>query len=256
MSFYTSAQIPTQFTRVHGASDSDVPTPSHTQTTGVNATALQSILAFVRMSGITAWAGCTAQGSITFSADNVAYPATLYLLGADRYRLDVTKPGGTESTVYNGSNAQFVAPNGVASSLSSDIAVPGLLAFPRLLSAQYPTSNGIVADRGAVSLSGIALHRITLEDPSLDGLGSPWKTSDLYFNLMTGTLVRSVSFGHLSSSDAALYMIQTTYDDYRSTGAISLPYLFTRRLNGTLQWSLQLTTIDLHVLPDPSLFAF
>ena len=249
-------QMPPQLTRVYGPNDRDLPTPVHLTRAVTDTAALGEVLSFVATTGVTGWLGLTAHGTMTFAGDPVLYPATLSLLGSDKCRLDVSKPLGLESTIYSGSQGLFVSATNERSVVSSDVSVAGLLAFPRLLSADYPLKHSLVSDGGVVSIGGIQLHRVTLDDPSTDGLGSPWKTSDLYFDPTNGTLVQSASFSHLRSSDAAMYMIATTYEDYRRIGAISLPYRFQNKLNGQPQWTLQLTDVDLHALPNLSLFTF
>ncbi len=250
------AQTPHHFTRVYGTSDRDIPTPAHTTKALTDAVALQKIVDFVKMSGVASWKGLTADGTITYAGDPAAYPAHIAVLGIGHYRLDATRAEGKQSTVFNGSQGVFLSAKGTPSSVSSDISTLGLLAFPRLLSPEYPTPKSILTDQGAATIGGKPLNRITLDDPALDSNAMPWKTEDLYFDPATGRLVESVALVHLSTSDAALYMLETSYGDYRTVNGVTLPYTYTQSLNGQLSWTLSLTTLDSQVTPSPSVFAY
>jgi hypothetical protein len=242
--------------RVYGPNDSDVPTPIHSLKTASDPGALQSVIDFVRMAGVSNWTGLSATGTITFAGSPDESQAKLNILGSTQYRLDVERALGQESTVFRGARGEFVSAAGTRTSISSDIAILGLVAFPRLLSPDYPRPTSNLSDQGDVSIGGRTLHRITLDDPATDATGNSWKTVDLYFDPNTKQLVESVAFVHLSTADAALYTLETTYSDYRSVGGATLPYLYTQSLNGNLQWTLQLNTIDLSTTPVASLFSF
>ncbi len=255
LSLTAAAQLSPLGARVYGTSDTDLPTPVHSTKTISDGTALLQVINFVKMAGITNFTGAVGSGTITFGADSTAFPATVSLLGSTGFRLDVTKTTGTESTILNGTKGVFLPVAGMRKPVSSDIAAPGILGFMRLLSPQYPLPTSILTDQGQVTLGGTLLHRITLDDPSPDGLGNPWKTVDLYLD-STGRLVQSASFVHLSPLDASLYMLELSYSNYRTVGLGTLPYTFTQRLNGQLQWTLTLTSFNPSTVPDPSLFLF
>jgi hypothetical protein len=242
--------------RVYGTSDQDVPTPVHSLKTTSDPGAIQTVIDLVRMTGVTGWTGMTATGTMTFAGSEDADSVELNVLKSRRSRLDVQTSAGKESTIYNGSRGVFLSAAGARSSISSDIAALGLLAYPRLLSSDYPRTTTILTDQGEVSIGGKMLHRITLDDPAEDGTGNAWKTVDYYFDSKTKQLVESVAFVHLSTADAALYTIETTYADYRTVGSATLPYLYSQSLNGNLQWTLQLNTVSLNVTPEASLFAY
>ncbi len=123
---------------MYGTGDRDLPTPKHLTKPATDASALQKVLAFVKASGVTGWKGFTADGTITFTGDPASYTAHVAALGSDRYRLDVEKPDGKESTIFNGGAGLFISAKGALSSISSDLAALGLFALPRLLSADYP----------------------------------------------------------------------------------------------------------------------
>ena len=242
--------------RVYGLNDLDVPTPMHSLKTASDPGAVQSIIDFVRMSGVSGWKGMSAAGTMTFAGSSDEDQAKLNILGSTGYRLDVQRSSGEQSTVFQGARGGFLSASGKRSSISTDIATLGLVAFPRLLSSDYPLKTSVLTDQGDVSIGGRTLHRITLDDPATDETGNSWKTVDLYFDPNTKQLAESVAFVHLSTADAALYTLETTYSDYRTVGSATLPYLYTQSLNGNLQWSLQLNTIDLSTTPDSSLFSF
>ena len=243
-------------TRIYGLNDKDVPTPVHSKKAQSDGTGIQALIDFVKATGLTEWKGAVATGTMTFAGDTVAHAAKLSMLGGDNFRLDVTRDAGTESTIYQGARGIFIAAGGARSSVSSDIASLGLLSFPRLLTASYPQKSTLIADGGAVTIGGATLHRITLDDAATDVDGNPWKTVDLYFEPKSGRLIENVATVHLSTADAALYTLETTYSDYRKVGPLALPQTYTQSLNGQLLWTLTLDTLDTSTLPDASLFNF
>ena len=250
-----AAQMPQRFSRVYGTSDLDVPTPVHSTKTASDSTAIQQIIDFVKLSGVSGWKGLTAEGTIKY-ANGSEYPAHVAVLGMDRYRLDVDRAEGKQSTVITGTTGVFLPASGKSVAVSSDINALGLLAFPRLLSSQYPNAKSIWTDQGSTTVGGKVLYRITLDDPATDATGNPWKTEELFFDPGTGRLVMSTAVVHLNSSDPALYMLETSYDDYRTVNGITLPYSYTQSLNGQTSWTLSLTTIDLQAIPTPALFNY
>ncbi len=249
------AQIDPASSRIYGPTDRDIPTPQHSIKTISDISALQQFVDFVRVSRVSGWKGLTAKGTITFSADIQSYPAHLYLRDSTASRLDVDKSEGIASTVFAGSTGAFKGPNSRLH-VSSDLSQLGLVVFPRLLSPDYPTKNSILADHGVVRVGNISLHRISLDDPAIDATGDAWKTIDLYFDPTTNYLVESVSFVHLSSSDAARYMVETSYEDYRDDNSINLPHRIVQSLNGNIEWTLQLDQLDLTAVPAGSIFSF
>jgi hypothetical protein len=255
--FITHAQM-TNASRVYGENDQDIPTPQHSTKAASDASAVQALVNFLQATGLTGWSGMTASGTMVIAGQTASYSAKLSILGGTQYRLDVVRDAGTESTIFNGPSGLFLAADGQRSSVSSDIATTGLVAFPRVLAAGYPTPASIVTDKGSVTISGVAEHRITLDDPSTDSSGNPWKTIDLYFDPSTNYLLESVAPVHLSTADAAIYMLETTYSNYQSVGSGNavLPFTISQFLNGQLQWTLTLTQASTSTLPAASIFNF
>ena len=251
-----TAQTPRDFTRVYGVSDRDLPTPTHSVKTQTDSSALQEIAGFVKAAGIIGWQGMTADGTITYVDDPVSYPAHLTVLGSDCYRLDVTKADGTQSIVMNKERGIFISTKGKTSSISSDVSMLGLLAFPKLLSPDYPSAASILSDQGSATIAGSSLRRITLDDPAPYLTGTPWKTEDLYLDPQSGRLIESAAYVHLSSADASMYMLETSYSDYKPEGTGSLPHTFAQSVNGINLWTLQLKSVSLTTLPNASVFEF
>ena len=250
------AQVAPGSTRIYGPSDKDIPTPTHSTKTQSDTGAIQELIDLVKAIGLTGWKGMVATGTITVAGDATPHAAQLSVLGGAEYRLDVTRDAGIESTILNGSRGMFIPASGSRTLISSDVASLGLISIPRLLATSYPASSTVLTDGGMLTVSGTALHRITLDDPSTDDTGSPWNTIDLYFDPASGRLVETVAAVHLSTSDAALYLLETTYSDYRVTGVATLPYTVTQSLNGQLQWTLSLSTIDTATIPSTTIFTF
>ena len=250
-----TAQTPRNFTRIYGPSDRDIPTPAHTAKTSSDAAALEKLIEFVKASGVTGWKGMTADGTITYDGDETSYPAHLIVLGSGQYRLDVDKQGGKASTVLNGTNGIFLSAQGRTFAIPAGMSSLGLLAFPRLLSPDYPTAKSILTDQGTVEIGGKPLNQITLDDPAASPR-IPWITEDLYFDPTTDRLVESAALVRLSTADAAFSVLETGYGDYRTVNGITLPYTYTQSINGQISWTLKLTTLDTQAVPAPAAFAY
>ena len=249
------AQTPRNFTRVYGAGDRDLPTPAHAAKAATDGTALQTLLGFVKATGVRGWQGMTAEGTITLAGKGAAYPARISVLGGDSFRMDVDRDEGKQSTVLHGAGPSvFLSATGKLGSISPDVGTLGLFAYPRLLSSTYPTAKSILTNQGSATVGSKPLVRVTVEDPDASGKG--WVTEDLYFDPATGLLAKSAALVHLSTADAALYMVETDYSDYRSVNGVTLPYAVSTSLNGQPSWTLMLTKIDTQTPPAPSVFSY
>ena len=60
--------------RVYGLNDLDVPTPMHSLETASDPAAVQSIIDFVRMSGVSGWKGMSPTGTMTFFRSSYLVP--------------------------------------------------------------------------------------------------------------------------------------------------------------------------------------
>ena len=250
------AQLAPGPTRIYGTTDKDLPTPTHSAKTQSDEGAIQVLSDLVRATGALEWKGMTATGTIMFPGDSGSHAAKLSVLNGSLYRLDVTRDAGIDSTIFNGSQALFIRADGVRKPISSDVAALGLISLLRLLASGYPASSTILTDQGIITVATATLHRVTLDDPSVDGTGNPWKTIDLYSDPKTGHLIESVATVHISTADRSLYTLDTIYADYRTAGLLQLPYTYTQNLNGQLQWTLTLNNINMSMLPDVSVFNF
>ena len=218
---------------------------------------MQQLAGFMKATNLSGWKGMVASGTITIAGDPVPCPAQLSIAGGNSYRLDVEKPDGTESTIVNGTQGVFAAPQRQSEAMSSDTAFGGLLALPRVLASGYPFATSSVLDEGLMSNGGMSLHRITLDDAaSLSDSCSPWKTVDLYFDPATNLLVSTAINGRLSSDDRACYFLLTTYGDYQTVAGASFPFSISQSLNGQPQWDLKLTSATFSAPSDNSIFTF
>jgi len=252
----SSAQFNPSNFRIYGTADRDIPTPTHSAKVGSDPSALQQFIEFMKASGVSGWKGMTAQGMISYEGGAQSLPARLYLRDSTATRLDVDRPGGTDSMILRENLGVFKSSDQKRISFSSDFAQFGIAIFSRLLSPDYPTGNSVLTDRGIVTIGGASLRRISLDDPATDVTGSAWKSIDLYFDPATNYLSKSTSFIRLSSADAAFYMVSVTYEDYRKDGNTTLPHRIVHSLNGNIDWTYQIDTIDLSSIPDLSSFSF
>lgn len=256
-SLFAYAQSPSEFTRVYGESDSEIPLPVHPDRKGQDASAIQQLAGFMKVTNLSGWKGLIATGTITIAGDPTPYPAHFSIAGGNSYRLDVEKPDGIDSTIVNGRQGVFAAPQRQSRAMSSDTAFGGLLALPRVLASGYPFATTSVLDEGLVNNGGVSLHRITLDDAAaLSDSCSPWKTVDLYFDPATNLLVSSAINGRLGSDDRACYFLLTTYGDYQAVAGASFPFSISQSMNGQPQWELKLTSVTFSAPSDTSIFNF
>lgn len=249
------AQVGAGMSRVYGT-DTDVPTPTHSTNQQSDVGAIQTLIDFLKATGVTTWQGMVATGTMKLASDNTPHAAKLSVRGAGAYRLDVTRDSGTDSTILSGSIAEFIAASGKRSDVSTSVAATGIVSALRLFSSAYPQAGTILTDRGAVLIAGQTLHRITLDDPAPAGAAKSWRTVDLYFDRVTGRLAKSTAFTRLSSSDRAQYMIETDFSNYQTVNGITLPYTYAESINGQPSWTLSLETLDPQIVPPITVLNF
>ena len=104
-----------QFTRIYGPEDQDVPLPQFVSVTGAkNPTALQAIQSFLTAVNATTWPGIQATGTFASGGNQQATPeaATLTISGGDDFRLDISTPNGTTSIRIHGQYEEVETPDG------------------------------------------------------------------------------------------------------------------------------------------------
>jgi hypothetical protein len=245
-----------QFTRIYGPQDQDVPLPQFVPATGTkDANALQTIQAFLAAVNTTAWAGIQASGTFTVVGSQQATPlaATLTIAGGDDFRLDLATPSGTQSIRIDGPFEVIQEADGKKHSLPTLAAKAGLLAFPKLLASEFSVANATILDNGMITISGGSLHRITVEEPlyasAAQATGANTSVMDLYFDPTSHLLIKSAVSVPISWSDRERYLEVTTYSNYQAVNGLLIPLICFRTINGQPEWTLQLNS----VLPLPSL---
>lgn len=256
LAFAASAAGQTPFTRIYGPEDQDVPLPQFVPLTGnKDATALQTIQGFLTAVTATPWLGIQATGTFTIAGSQQAAPeaATLTISGGDDYRLDLITPNGTRSIRIHGPYEEVQEPDGTKHSAPFLAAQAGLVAFPKLLSSAFLTSNVTVLDGGTVTIAGQSLHRITVEQSLYFSASHPTanntSVTDFYFNPTTNLLVKSAVAVPISWSDRELYLEVTTYANYQTSNGVVIPLTSSQTINGQPEWTLHLTSVQ----PLPSL---
>lgn len=252
--------VPNEFTRINGTEDSGIPLPliesaGHPK----DASAIQELIEYLNAVGVTQWQGMKAKG-IVLQSDGGSAVACLTIGRSDQARLDVATASGTRSTRMDGSIGMTIEADGKRIPLPPATARAGVVAFPRLFSADFGKVALAIIDRGQVNVDGETLHRITVEEPVLlNGMPiAPYSGSvtDLYFDVGKHLLRMSASLVQVDSADRERYLVVTRFSDYQRDGSMLMPHSIRQTLNGQQQWTLQLTEIDLQSPNDPSYFQF
>jgi len=235
------------------AGDRDVSVPSSTGIFGhVDPAASAEILQHITAVGASPWQDISASGKITYPLDDTSEvdDAVLTILNEDSFRLDVHTPQGTRSTRIAGASGATLQSDGSMDFLMPLVAAQGLVAFPQLRVASFPTGQTSIYDKGLLSVDGTTLHRLSVEHPLGQSLsakaGVPTSVvTDLYFDPASHLLTKSVASIKLSGRGSD-FIRCTTYDDYRNAGASLVPFRISVSRNGQVQWTLQLDTVALN----------
>jgi len=247
-------------TRILGPLDAAVPVPQNIPSTGTkDANALQEVLSFLTATVPGSWKGMQGTGTIILPNGSATEQgsATLTVLNGDAYRLDINAPDGQRSIRIDGINGQILDADGKQHALPIATALDGLVAFPFLFTQSLTDPTISVIDRGAVTIDGQSLHRLTVVRPIFPSAPASWvSTVDLYFNTTTHLLEKSAASVQIDGADPEFYVQVVTYGDYRAVGTVMLPFSYQQTLNGQMQWTLQLASIQLAPAVDASYFAF
>lgn len=246
------------FTQILGNADQGIVLPQSVPLLPrQDAAALAEIQAYRRAISLGTWMDMEGTGQLTSTATDSTggkspHNATLWIRDHHGYRLDVEKPNGTSSLRMDGQYGVVEHANGTVRPMDARDAVPGLLAFPALMEANFPTSTVMLIDQGTVSVDGTVLHRITVEkpwpgDPVDPATGNPLTTvTDLYFNPQTHLLMKS-AIAVLGSQPSPEQMLEViTYGSYSAANGMLLPQLYRQTLNGQILWTLQLNEVHLN----------
>ena len=248
----------TDFTRIYGPVDRDVAVPKLTGVFGqVDASALAELVDHIGAVLASGWHDMSGTGKITYMVGETTEvdDATLTILNANSYRLDVARPQGTQSTRSIGEFGVLIATNGSKQFLPPATATQGLFAFPQLRVATFPSSQTSIYDMGMLSVDGKMLHRISVEHP-LGAAATPNSSSenahppvgvvtDFYLDPVSHLLIKSVASIQLSGLRAQ-FLQCTTYSDYRKVSGSLVPFRFEQSLNGQIEWVLQLNAVELN----------
>jgi hypothetical protein len=248
----------TDFTRVFGPVDRDVKVPAATGSFGhVDATALAELVDHIKAVQSSAWHDMSGTGKITYPLGDSSEvdDAVLTVLNADSYRLNVTKTQGSQTIRTIGGHGVIVDGDGKKQFLLPATAAQGFLAFPQLRVSTFPSSQTSVYDKGMLAVDGKTLHRVSIEHPlgnasaassSAKGAHAPVGiVTDFYFDPVSHLLIESVASIKLSGLRSE-FLQCITYGDYRSVDGSLVPFRFEQSLNGQIQWTLQLDTIELN----------
>ena len=210
--------------------------------------------------GATPWKGMEGTGEIVYAQDKTYYPATLSMIGADRFRLDAQTDKGMASTRINGLVGKTQDATGKETAMSHNAAAAGLFPFQLVRTAHFPGKQTSLIDHGMTSVDGKQLHRMTVENQTIGRnpvTKSPQTIAmDLYFDPSTHLLIKSVSNELLTSGHSASFLRVVTYSDYRLVEGALIPFHYAESMDGELYWTLQLTAVQLNPTFDAKYFQF
>lgn len=249
-----------RFTRLVGPEDKGIPLPAVTGVRGRHdADGLREVIAYLRAVGFKNWVGMQATGTITpRTAPLSPLPATLTILGEDKYRLDIQKTAGTVTIRYSGPAASIRNEKGLVTLLPDQTAAVGLFAFPHLFLTDFGSTKTTLTDQGIVQVDNRPLHRLSsevaLRNRESNGSGHDENVvTDFYFDPTSHLLVKSATLLKVPGT-SALALRVVTYDDYRAVDGTQIPFRYVETLNGSRQWSLQLNSVQLRSDLDPTTF--
>lgn len=257
-----AAPAQTQFTRIYGSLDGDVPVPQFAPLTGQqDATALQVLSKFVQATGATGWSGLQAQATLADQGAQEATPDSAILtLGEDNeFRMDISGPDGQRSIRINGEVGTAQDSSGSLHQLPLLTARAGLFLFPRLLSLRVSATGATILDRGMTTVGGQNLHRITIEQIPLSVIRPDQNTIpvvDLYFDPTTNLLTKSAIAAQISWTDPERYLQVVTYSSYQPVSGVLVPFTYSVTLNGQPLWTLTLSSVTLGTSESASYFQF
>lgn len=259
------------FTRVQGPTDQDVPLPLPVQSLGqTDATARSAVLAYQQAAGTAgaqSWQSLSATGEMSYPPASDSSPAeadsaTLTISSSGGYRLDVSRSDGVQSMRFEGIAGAIFDPGGGRRFLPRKTAAYGLLDFVLLSEQGFAGAGSSLLNRGAVSIGGRQLDRITYERPLLPV--QPVRpddvlVTDFYFDPTTHLLIKSAEMIFPPTNPGmgvrGPFLQVTTYGGYRQSGGMMLPSQFARTLNGELMWTLTLHQVSLNQAVSSSTFS-
>lgn len=234
-----------------GLTDSDYSFPASTGILGqTDSSAVSELSAHLSAAGAVPWRGLQATGSISYGGSSSGeYPATLSILGENRFRLDATTPTGTTSIRIHGQMRQVQIENHAVLTQVSDSGTAALVLFQLPRASTFLGSKLSIIDHGMVTLGASSYHRLSYQLPSLGFStvsGSAAKTTaiDLYFDPVTHLVSASAAIIVIPGSRNVTALRVVTYADYRPVDGQMIPFRYTESVGGQLQWTLRLSDVS------------
>ena len=244
------------------SSDVDLPIPVPTGILGKHdALALTEVLEHLKVVSVSPWVGMQGTGQIVYGsaqgpAGQTPYSATFSIIGSDRFRLDSQTVSGPMSIRIHKRIGKVQGGDGGVSSIPAETATLGIVQFelPRL--ADFSNANASLFAKEAVALDGATLHRVAYEFSSLSKAADKTAVTDLYFDAASHLLVKTAASILLEGTNNNRLLQVITYGDYRKVGSSLIPFRYTQTLGGQLQWTLQLSDVQLNPVLNGTFFEF
>ena len=249
--------------RVQGASDQEVPIPtsSHNPLGYSDASARAELTAYKVATGGSGWTSMTASGKISYDGTAETLPASLLILPGNRAKLDVTKPDGHDTTVYNGNRGSITHSGSKKVLLAPRGAACGFAPFDLPLHAAQGGQQFSIVDHGSMLLEGTTLRRISVEVAIPQKDLFPYEKEDrsvvdMYFDPATHLLMKTASLVPIPGSSRTVLLKVNNYSGYQRTGRFLLPTTIDETINGQTIWKLVLSSLDVTKAPAKEDFAF
>jgi hypothetical protein len=241
-----------------GSLDRDVVKPhfSGHQAPYEDAGATAELQANLQSTNLTNWAGMQAEGTVTESGATDSLPATYSMLPLNRMKLDITHPKGHYVLKVNGLNGSVQYQDASTDVLTPAFAVAGIAGFDVARAVLSSPDDFSVVDDGAISIAGLTLRRISIERVLTASAVEREKNSvlDCYFDPKTHLLQKTASVVTLPRAGRQRFLRVISYGDYRTVGAMTIPFSISETLNGLPTWTLSISSIDTTNVPSDDAF--
>jgi hypothetical protein len=238
--------------RVRGSRDQNMALPASSRKPFGYAEpkALGELAAYKASTGGVGWSGLVATGRISYDGTEETLPAELSILPGNKVKLDVTKPGGHDITVYNGVRGSVAYAGAKKILITPAGATAGFAPFDLPYRAGGDESpNYSIVDQGLTTVDGSSLHRLSVEVPIAKKDLFPYEKEDrsiidFYFDPTTHLLAKTASLIPVPGTNQRILLKVNSYSGYQRVGGHLIPTSISETINGQPVWQLVLDSFD------------
>jgi len=228
-----------------------------------DSSAVDVVRKYLVLSGTERWSGFSGSGSFTAGRGEQIKQGTaeIAIEPNDYTRFDIHYPAGSRSIRLAGPVGAVQQEDGTVLHLPAETATVGIVLLPITISALLEDESTSFVDDGMIEVNGTRLHKVTLVRQLPNSSTSPVSlvhpiATMLLFDPTSHLLLKSVDVLLLPGTNNTKHLRVLTYDDYRDSEGVTLPYRFTETLDGLPSWTLTLTTASVKSVHQSSYFQF